>query len=320
MKNEKHEKPTSLSFSTVPLPGDNLPVSVYRPKPKKPVSKLRQRMLEDMDLYGYAPGTQVHYLEGVKSLAAFYNRSPDKITQEEVRAFFLHLKNKKCPASTLTLKYYGIRFMYEKTLDQKWRIFDIVRPPKRQNLPVVLSFEEVKQILSYVRLPVYRMCLITIYSCGLRLGEAVKIQLCDIDSSRMMIRVKGKGDKLRDVPLPENILYLLRQYWRLERPRPYLFPSPKTGNTKPLTHKSVEKAFNDALRQSGVDKKKQATVHTLRHSYATHLLENGVNLRIIQGVLGHKNPNTTAIYTHLSQKTDQILNGALNQLMGEFKL
>jgi site-specific recombinase XerD len=226
---------------------------------------------------------------------------------------------KKPPPGTIILKYYGIRFFYEMTLDQKWRIFDIIKPPKRQHLPVVLSFEEVNKVLSCVRVPVYRMCLTMTYCCGLRLGEALKIEVTDIDSSRMMVRVKGKGGRLRDVPLPVHILPLLRQYWRLQRPRPYLFPSKKSG--KPLTHRSVEKAFKDALHQSGVDKKKkEATVHTLRHSYATHLLENGVNLRIIQGVLGHQSPKTTAIYTHLSQKTDQIFKEALNHLMGTLKL
>jgi site-specific recombinase XerD len=319
MKNQKQEKTKSLP--TAPDTMDKQGGWVVKLRRQKPMSKLRQRMIEDMELHGYAPGTQVHYLDGVRSLARFYKRSPEKISQEEVRSFFLHLKNvKKCPAGTMTLKYYGIRFLYEKTLNQKWAVFDIVRPPKRQNLPVVLSYEEVKEILSYIRLRVYRTCLTMIYSCGLRLGEALKIQLCDIDSTRMMIRVRGKGGKLRDVPLARNTLQLLRQYWRLERPAPYLFPSPKSAGTKPLTHKSVEAAFNDALKQSGIDKRKHATVHTLRHSYATHLLEHGVNLRIIQGVLGHKNANTTAIYTHLSQKTDQILTGTLNQLMGGLQL
>jgi integrase/recombinase XerD len=287
-------------------------------KPVK-VRKLRQRMIEDMQLRGYSEGTQTHYINGVRSLARYYKRPPDRINQEEVRAYFLHLKNKeKCSPCTLVLRYYGIRFFYQMTLDQKWRIFDIVKPPKRQSLPVVLSEEEVRRILSKIRIPVYRMCMTMIYSCGLRLKEAVQLQVKDIDSSRMMVRIKGKGDKLRDVPLPRRTLDLLRKYWRLDRPAPYLFPSPKTG--KPISHKSLESAFKDALEQTGIGKKKEATVHTLRHSYATHLMENGVNLRIIQEVLGHQTPRTTAIYTHLSQKTEQILNQALNHLMGNLQL
>jgi len=317
---------------TMSSPPNPKPEVLYQPsqqsenKPAKPVSELRKRMIEDMELRGYSLGTQAHYIDGVKSLARFYKRSPDLIGEQEVRGFFLHLKNKqKCSPSTIILKYYGIRFFYEMTLDQKWRIFDIVKPPKRQHLPVVLSIKEVEKLLSYITVPVYRMCLTLIYCCGLRLGEAVNLKVGDIDSDRMMVRVKGKGDKLRDVPLPQHTLIRLRQYWRLERPSPYLFPSPysqKSGKpSQPLTHKSLEIAFKDALHQSGIDKtKKDATVHTLRHSYATHLLECGVNLRIIQGVLGHQSPKTTALYTHLSQKTDQIFKKALNRLMGTLKL
>lgn len=292
-------------------------------KPKKTVSKLRQRMIDDMRLNGLSESTQNHYLEGVKSIARYYNRSPDKITQEEVRKYFLYLKNeKKVSPSTLTQKYYGIRFFYDKTLDQKWRIFDIIRPPKRHNLPQVLSIEEIDKILPLVHVPLYRMCLIMCYCCGLRLGEALKLTTKSIDSSRMMVRVDGKGGHIRDVPLPKHTLVLLRQYWKKHRPQctdSILFPSRKRG--KNLTRKSVEKAFKNALDKSGVGKKKEnATVHTLRHSYATHLLESGVNLRIIQGVLGHKNPKTTAIYTHLSRKTDMVLTKALNSLIDSMKL
>lgn len=145
MRNPKHEK--NRSNPSVPASGDNSGGWVIHLRRQKPMSELRKRMIEDMELHGYAPGTQVHYLDGVRSLARFYKRSPEKITQEEVRSYFLHLKNiKKCPAGTMTLKYYGIRFLYEKTLNQKWGVFDIVRPPKRKNLPVVLSYEEVKEM------------------------------------------------------------------------------------------------------------------------------------------------------------------------------
>lgn len=287
---------------------------------KKPISKLRQRMLEDMELRGYSPRTQGHYLEGVRALARHYKRSPDRINEEEIRQYFLYLKHKKKSSpGTIIMRYYGIRFFCTMTLNRNWRIFDIIKPPKRQNLPVVLSRDEVTKVLSHVRKPIYRMCLILIYSCGLRVGEAVKLTINDIDSSRMMIRVEGKGGKLRDVPLPNQTLNLLRQYWHLmNRPRPFLFPSSRTG--KPINRKSVEEAFRKALEESGIGAKKNAKVHTLRHSYATHLMENQVNFRIIQDLLGHKNPKSTAIYTHLSQKTDQMLNEALNHLMGNLKL
>jgi site-specific recombinase XerD len=280
----------------------------------RPVSKLRQRMIEDMQLRRYSPSTQRQYQEGVRSLARFYHRTPDRIQEEEVRNYFLYMKNiQKTAPGTYMTRYYGIRFFYQMTLNKNWRLFDIVKPPKRSSLPTVLSLTEVGRILSKVQNPKYRMCLIMIYSCGLRLSEGKNLKVEDIDSDRMVVRVKGKNDKVRDIPLPQPTLTLLRQYWRRERPAPYLFPSSKTNN--PIDKKSFGEAFKKALQETGIDKKKKVTIHTLRHSYATHLMERGVNLRIIQGVLGHKSPETTAIYTHLSEKTDRLLKDNVNQLM-----
>ena len=156
------------------------------------------------------------------------------------------------------------------------------------------------------------MCLTLIYACGLRLNECLSLRLEDIDSDRMVVRiVNGKGNKMRQVPLPEHILIKLRQYWRIERPDTWLFQSPKTG--KPVSASAIQAAFRDARQKAGI--KKKATPHTLRHCYATHLLENRVDTRIIQSVLGHKNASSTNIYTHLTSKTDLILSDALNKLM-----
>ncbi len=186
-------------------------------------------------------------------------------------------------------------------------------------LPVVLSRQEVHRVLGCLRQPHYRVCLSTIYSCGLRIGECVRLQVSDIDSDRMQVRVRqGKGNKDRYVPLPERTLELLREYWLSHRHSVWLFPARNRGGVQPLAsqpmnRKGVSEAFRAALKESGVQK--QATVHTLRHSWATHLLEDGVSLRSIQTYLGHSSPRTTALYTHLTRYTEAQAANAINQLL-----
>ena len=279
------------------------------------VSSLQQRMIEDMQLRGLSESTQALYIKGVKKLVCFYKRSPNKISEEEVRSFFMNLiKKTPLAADTIRVVFYGVKFFYEKTLGQDWKIFKLIRLPKKQNLPVVLSFEEVRKVLSHVHHPTYRMCLTLVYACGLRLNECLHVKIEDIDSDLMVVRVvKGKGGKMRYVPLCAHILNLLRQYWRLQRLRPWLFQSPYTG--KPISGNGVRVAFRDARKKAGI--KKEATIHTLRHSYATHLLENRVDSRLIQGALGHKCAGSTSIYTHITSKTGLILNAAVNKLMSE---
>jgi site-specific recombinase XerD len=292
----------------------------YNTKSKKKVgrriSPLRKRMLEDMQLNGLSKGTQEKYPEMVKTLAVHYNQSPDKISEEDVRNFFLFLVNeRKLSPSTVKQYYYGIKFFYEKTLGRKWHIFDVVKAQGRRQLPAVLSIKEIKEILSNVNDATHRMCLTTIYSCGLRLSEGRNLQVSDIDSSRMLVRVNGKGSKIRYVALPKRTLVLLREYWHKERyrcPYPWLFPS-RIKKDAPISKSSVGVSFREALKESSVTRK--ACVHTLRHSYATHLLENGVDIRIIQEALGHRSPTTTSIYAHVTQKTALILVEALNRLM-----
>lgn len=280
---------------------------------RRRVSHLRQRMVEDMQLHGLSSGTQRSYVDAVKLLSRYYGGPPNKISEEQVRSFFLYLVNeKKLSSATVKLYYYGIRFFYKTTLGRQWHVFNVIKAQRKYHLPSILSFEEIKKILSHVRNTAYRMCLTVIYSCGLRVSEGINLQVSDIDSSRMLVKVLGKGDKIRYVPLPKRTLVLLRQYWRIGRPHPWLFPSERKARS-PFSRSSLETAFRQALKESGVLKK--ATIHTLRHSYATHLLESGVDIRIIQGALGHKSPKTTAIYAHLTQKTALILAEALNKLM-----
>jgi len=278
------------------------------------VSPLRQRMLEDMALNNLSKSTQENYIHGVLKLARYYRRSPVKIREEEVRRYILYLKGQSgLSLDTIRVIFYGIKFFYQKTMKWNWKIFDIIRVPQPKHSPVVLSFEEVKRIFPHIYHPMYRMLLTLIYACGLRLSECINLIVKDIDGSRMMVRIKGKGSKYRNVPIPEHVLCLLRDYWHLKRPAPWLFPSEKTGS--PVAPSTVRVAFRDACEKAKINKK--VTVHTLRHSYATHLLENGVDIRIIQGALGHQSSRSTVIYTHLTSKTDQLLNKAVNQQMSQ---
>jgi site-specific recombinase XerD len=287
------------------------------------MSELRKRMIECLQLRGLAERTQEAYTRAVHQLAAHYHKSPDQISEAELRQYFLYLKNvKHYSRNTMTVAICGIRFFYEQTLQRNWAIFGIVRPAPEKKLPVILSREEVHQILAGVRLPRYKVCLTTIYSCGLRLQEGTNLHVADIDSARMMIHVRhGKGAKDRLVPLPQRTLELLRQYWQTHRHRVLLFPAEGRHHinlqraTEPLSKSSVQDAFHAALKQSGNNKR--ASVHTLRHSWATHLLEAGVNLRLIQEWLGHSSPATTSVYTHLTVKAEQLGAAAIDQLMSD---
>jgi integrase/recombinase XerD len=202
------------------------------------VMTLRQRMIEDMQLHGLAASTQHHYAYAVRQLAKHFDRSPDQLNEQEIRQYFLYLANeKKCARSTTTIALCGIKFFYEKTLRQPWSIFALVRPAPEHKLPVVLSHEEVRRILAEVKKPVYRACLTTLYSCGLRLMEGALLGIPDVDNDRMMLHIHGKGKKDRYVPLPRRTLELMREQWRLHRSLEWMFPSPYfTDNARPLIH------------------------------------------------------------------------------------
>jgi integrase/recombinase XerD len=287
------------------------------------MSELRKRMIECLQLRGLAERTQEAYTRAVRQLAAHYHKSPDQISEAELRQYFLYLKNvKHYSRNTMTIAICGIRFFYEQTLQRNWAIFGIVRPAPEKKLPVILSLAEVRQILACIRLPRYKVCLTTIYSCGLRLQEGTHLQVADIDSARLMIHVRhGKGAKDRYVPLPEQTLQRLRAYWRTHRHPVLLFPAEGRHHielaqaTEPMSISSVQDAFRAALKQSRLNKR--ASVHTLRHSWATHLLEAGVNLRLIQEWLGHNSPATTSLYTHLTVQAEQLGTQAINQIMSD---
>lgn len=285
------------------------------------MTELRKKMIECLQLRGFSERTQEAYTRAVRQLAEHYHKSPDLITEEELRQYFLYIINvKRYSRNTTTIALCGIRFFFEQTLNRNWNLFGIVRPAPEHKLPVILSLEEVREILNRVRILRYRICLSTIYACGLRLQEGIRLAVPDIDSARMMIHVRhGKGNKDRYVPLPQRTLELLRDYWSTHRNPVLIFPAEGRDHinlskaTEPMSKSSVQDAFRAALKQSGINKR--ASVHTLRHSWATHLLEAGVNLRLIQEYLGHSSPATTSVYTHLTLKAEQLGAEAINRVI-----
>jgi site-specific recombinase XerD len=278
-------------------------------------------MIEDMQLRGLSKRTQESYVQAVRQLAKHYGKSPEQITEEELRQYFLYLQNvKQAAPSSCIVALCGIRFLFQHTLQRAWPTLTFVRPVLPRKLPVILSVEEVQRILGCLRRPHYRVCLSTIYSCGLRLLEGVQLQVSQIDSDRMALHIRrGKGGKDRYVPLPQRTLALLRGYWLSHRNPVWLFPSSRDGGmataSRTITPSGVQKAWRKARQESGVSK--LATIHTLRHSWATHLLEAGINLRLIQVWLGHNSLNTTAIYTHLTVKAEAMATETINEVMDE---
>ena len=285
------------------------------------MTPLRKKMVEDMVLRGLKETTQASYLRAVRQLAAYYNRSPDQVSEEELRQYLLYLRQeKKLSRNSCLVAINGLKFFYKYTLQQAWPQGAFVRLPREKKLRVVLSLGEVQQVLNRVRQFHHRVCLGTIYSCGLRLKEGVQLQVGDIDSERMMVAIRGgKGNKDRYVPLPQRTLELLRRYWLSHGHPVWLFPGQgelsRSQAQKPMCPSGVQKAFAAALAQSGVQKK--ATVHTLRHSWATHLLEAGIPLRQIQQYLGHSSLRTTLIYTHLTDQGESKHRDIIEQLMSD---
>jgi site-specific recombinase XerD len=280
-------------------------------------------MIQDLQLKGYSESTQKLYVRAVRQLCDHFDKTPAQLTEEDLRAYFLYGKNvKKWSRATSTVALCGIKFFYDNTLKRPWPTLLFIRPGREKKLPVVLSRNEVGQILHKIELLRYRVCLSTIYSCGLRLSEGINLKIEDIDSARGYIHIRqSKSNRDRYVPLPQKTLQLLRRQWSSHKNKVLLFPTPGTSRaempvaTKPISKASVQTAFRSAANSAGINKK--ATVHTLRHSWATHLLEAGVNLRLIQTWLGHSSPNTTSIYTHLTEQAKTVGIKSINELMAD---
>jgi len=264
------------------------------------MTQLRQRMLEDLQRRNYCAGTVRLYLQHVAAFAQHFHRSPDQLGAEEIRRYQLFLiQEKKLAWSSYNQIVCALRFFYAKTLKRAFLLEDIPFPRHQQRLPLILSKEEVARILTA---PVHlksRALLMTIYAAGLRRSEAARLRVRDIDSARMTITVhQGKGQKDRVVMLSPVLLDTLRPYWRQGKPKQWLFP----GETpdQPISGNDIFMVFHNAVRRAGISKK--VSPHSLRHSFATHLLESGTDLRTIQILLGHRSLKTTARYLHVSQQ------------------
>jgi site-specific recombinase XerD len=255
-------------------------------------------MIEDMQLRGLAPATQRNYVAHVAAYARFFQRSPEELDQEAVREYLLYLLNeRKLSTESVNQHVSALKFLYLTTLEMPWSDVDFPRAKRAHKLPVVLSHEEVLLFFDYVPSLKYRAALMVCYGAGLRVSEAVALRVSSIDSQRMLIRVEqGKGAKDRYAMLSPRLLEVLRRYWKATRPEEYLFPSCRKG--RPLGVTALQQACRDAALRSGL--RKRVTVHTLRHSFATHLLENGTDIRVIQVLLGHSMIDTTARYTAVS--------------------
>jgi site-specific recombinase XerD len=264
------------------------------------MGKLHDRMKMDLELKGYSSKTCACYLARVREFVRYFRRSPEELGTEEIRAYLHYLiTERRVSQSAVNQAYSALKFVYEMTLGREWEVLRLPRVKQRKRLPVVLSREELQALFAGVRNVKHRVLLITIYSAGLRLHEATQLQVGDIDGQRMLIRVRqGKGQKDRYTLLAKRTLSVLREYWGYERPRVWLFPGQQADT--PMADRTVQKVFEQALRRAGITK--PATVHTLRHSFATHLLEAGTDLYHIQHLLGHTTASTTAIYLHVTRR------------------
>lgn len=263
------------------------------------MGKLRDQMKMDLELKNYSLRTVETYLGCVRSFAGYYGKSPEGMGRNEIRDYLYYLlKEKKASQSAVNQAYSALKFLYHTTLRREWDSLKIPRCKTSKRLPVVLSRQEVERLFSATRNLKHRAILMTIYSGGLRLGEATHLRVSDIDSERMTIKVRGKGNKDRYTLLGRRTLEILRVYWKIYHPVGWLFASRRLD--QPLSHSTVQKAFKEALRRAGINKR--ACVHSLRHSFATHLLEAGTDLYHIQRLLGHTTPNTTTIYLHVARK------------------
>lgn len=276
------------------------------------MTPLRKRMLEDMQLRGLAHTTQKNYMAHVAGFARFFGQSPEVLDQEAIRQYLLYLlEERKQSPEAVNQCVSALKFLYLTTLELPWGDADFPRARRGHKLPVVLSHEELMQFFDHVPSLKYRAALMVCYGAGLRVSEAVALRVSDIDSQRMLIRVEqGKGSKDRYAMLSPRLLDVLRRYWLATRPQDYLFPSWRED--RHLSTATLQLACREAALRAGLRKK--ITVHTLRHSFATHLLENGTDVRVIQVLLGHTRIDTTARYTAVTRQLIAATHSPLDQL------
>jgi integrase/recombinase XerD len=275
------------------------------------ISPLRQRMIEDMKIRNMSPSTQKIYVAAVANFSIFHGRSPDKLTFEDVREYRLHLISRGLKPNSINPIMGALRFFFRTTLGLKEVSEQIPYARRADPLPAVLGRDEVVRFLRAVTDLQMRTTFITIYAAGLRVSEAVRLTARDIDSARMVIAIRqSKGRKDRYVMLSEQLLGILRAYWKQTHPKHWLFPGPDP--VRPITTRSVERSCRKAAEAAGLDK--TVTVHTLRHSFATHLLEQGVDIHVIQDLLGHRNIASTTRYARVAINTIRQIQSPLELL------
>jgi integrase len=283
------------------------------------------KSIKSLQLAGKSDRTQKCYTRQVRLLVDHYQKSPEHITEDELQEYFLYrLNESEWAPNTMKICYSGIKFYFVNILKRDWHLFNILRAQHEKRLPCVLTKAEIDRILEKIRTFHNRVFFVTVYSCGLRLQEALHLQVSDIDGERRTIHVhRGKQAKDRYVPLPDETYFLLRKYWATHRNPILIFPAlgrngkgASTAKT-PMAIDSVQGALRKARFEAGI-KKRRVTTHSFRHSYATHLLEAGVNLRVIQKYLGHARLETTMIYLHLTQKGNEDAANIVNKVMRGF--
>jgi len=278
-----------------------------------------------LQLAGMSERTQQCYTRAVRQLARFYDKDPAEISETELGDYFLHRRNVSgWSAATLRIAHAGVKFFFRNVLRRDWHLLDYLDARRERRLPCVLSREEVLRILAHVPTLHNFTFFSFVYACGLRLSEALAVQVSDVDSQRMMIHVhRGKGAKDRFVPLPRETLLLLRRYWATHRNPTFVFPALGRGlqdgptASTPMVLDSVQGAFRRARFDAGI-RKRRVTIHTLRHCYATHLLEAGVNPHVIQRYMGHNRLETTMMYFHLTQKGSEDAYRIIDSMMKGF--
>ena len=287
-----------------------------------PLSPLAQKMLQDLQLAGLSERTQEAYLRGVRKFAQWLNLSPDQASENDLRRYLLFIKNdQQWEGNSLKVAYSGLKFFYCHTCPREWPTLTKLRVPKQVKLPTVLTVPEVDQLVGAIRKPALKCFFWTVYSLGLRLQEALHLQVSDIDAGRMLVHVRrGKGHKDRLIPLTDKTLQMLRAHWATHRHPQWLFPCEGRDHkqaataTRPMGQTTVQDCIKKVVDQLGWAKRGVST-HTLRHCYATHLLEAGVNLRQIQKYMGHSNLMTTTIYLHLTTVGEEVAVAKINALM-----
>ena len=280
------------------------------------ISPLRQRMIEDMTIRKLGTKTQAGYIRAVKNFVAFLGHSPDQASTDDIRRYQLHLASSDLGVPSVNAAMTALRFFFEVTLRRSDVAEDVVfiREPRR--LPVVLSPEAVARLIAAAPGLKYQAALSIAYGAGLRVSEVISLKVGDIDSARMLIRVdQGKGHKDRYVMLSQPLLKLLRRWWLVKRPRAWLFPGRTPG--APLSARQLNRAVHIAAQRAGIDKR--VGMHTLRHSFATHLLEQKTDIRVIQVLLGHKKLDTTALYTRVAIKAIGEITSPLDRLLTEVR-